>query len=302
MNREEALATLNSRSAVSRLQAARALYAAARPSDVDAVERALATEHDAYVQRALARVCLRLRDELPATEPSQADRLLDSVLREEIRTQVVEEMSKVIAHEMESTVGFLNVHAREDIGEGYDTSRTRDDVQRLLDFLEVLERLNSAASPPVYQELDLGDVILQSVREAHVAQESLLFGTTEAVIVQADPKLLKLALTNVLLNAVEACESTGGRITINWGTTDRDSWVAVLDEGAGLQQGYDRSSKPGTTTKQGHFGWGLTIVRRALASMGSGEFSLLPRNGGGTAAELRWPNPTEAERDADSAG
>ena len=293
MTREEAIAGLESTSSVTRLQAARALFAKAQPSDLEFLDQALASEHDAYVQRALARVCLQLRDDLPTAEPASGDLLIDSVLREEIRTQVVEEVSKVIAHEMESTVGFLNVHARQDIGDGYETSRTHDDIRRLIDFLGVLERLNSAATPPVYQELDLGDVVARSLREAHVPPERTLLGTTEFVVVQGDPKLLKLAVTNVLLNALEACEETGGRLTVNWGTTDRDSWVAVLDEGSGLQQGYDRSAKPGTTTKQGHFGWGLTIVRRALASMGSGEFDLRPRNGGGAVAELRWPHPTE---------
>ncbi len=293
MTREEVIAGLQAGSAMTRLQAARALFAEAEPSDLELLDRALATENDAYVQRALARVCLQLRNELPDTEPATGDLLIDSVIREEIRTQVVEEVSKVISHEMESTVGFLNVHARQDIGAEYESSDTHDDIQRMIDFLGVLDRLNSAATPPVYQELELGDIVARSLREAHVPTERTLLGTTESVVVQGDPKLLKLAVTNVLLNALEACEETGGRVTVNWGTTDRDSWVAVLDEGSGLQQGYDRSAKPGTTTKQGHFGWGLTIVRRALASMGSGEFDLRPRNGSGAVAELRWPHPTE---------
>ena len=104
---------------------------------------------------------------------------------------------------------------------------------------------------------------------------------------------MKLALTNVLLNAIQACEDTGGRVTVNWGTTDRDSWITVWDEGSGLKQGYDASTKPGTTTKPGHFGWGLTIVLRALASMGSGQFDLRPRSQGGAVAELRWPHLTD---------
>lgn len=293
MTRNEALAALASSSAVTRLQAARKLFSIAEPQDLAALNELLGREKDAYVQRALARVCLHLDDNLPAAEPTAGERLVDSVLRDEIRTQVVEEMSKVIAHELESTVGFLDVHAKADVGDDYEQSRTYADVQRLIDFLGVLDHLNVAARPAAHQELDLGDVVARSLREAHVPPERTLFGTTETVVVHGDPRLLKLALTNVLLNAIQACEETGGRVSVNWGTTDRDSWIAVLDEGSGLKQGYDASTKPGMTTKHGHFGWGLTIVLRALASMGSGQFDLRPQSGGGAVAELRWPHLTE---------
>jgi signal transduction histidine kinase len=293
VTREEALAALASLSAVTRLQAARKLFSIAEPEDLAVVNELLGKEKDAYVQRALARVCLHLGDNLPAAEPATSEQLVDSVLREEIRTQVVEEMSKVIGHELESTVGFLNVHARAEIGDDYERSRTHDDVERLIEFLGVLDHLNDAARPAAFQELNLGDVVARSLRAAHIPPERILLGTTETVVVRGDPRLLKLALTNVLLNAIQACEETGGRVIVNWGATDRDSWITVWDEGSGLKQGYDASTRPGTTTKPGHFGWGLTIVLRALASMGSGQFDLRPRRGGGAVAELRWPHLTD---------
>jgi signal transduction histidine kinase len=293
VTREEALAALASLSAVTRLQAARKLFSLATSEDLAVVSERLSNEKDAYVQRALARVCLHLGNNLPASENASSEKLVDSVLREEIRTQVVEEMSKVISHELQSTVGFLDVHAKADVGDAYEQSRTHDDVQRLIEFLGVLGHLNDAARPAAYQELDLGDVIARSLRAAHIPSERTLLGTTETVVVRGDPRLLKLALTNVLLNAIQACEETSGRVTVNWGTTDRDSWITVWDEGSGLKQGYDASTRPGTTTKPGHFGWGLTIVLRALASMGSGQFDLRPRSGGGAEAELRWPHLTD---------
>ena len=189
MTREEALAALTSRSAVTRLQAARKLFSLAEPKDLASLNELLGQEKDAYVQRALARVCLHLGDDLPTAEPATSEQLVDSVLREEIRTQVVEEMSKVIGHELESTVGFLNVHAKAEIGDGYEQSRTHDDVQRLIEFLEVLDHLNDAARPAAFEELDLGDVIARSLRAAHLPPERTLLGTNETVVVRGDPRL-----------------------------------------------------------------------------------------------------------------
>jgi len=257
------------------------------------LQQSLAAETDAYVQHALARLCLKLSDATREIETGDQDRLISDVLLDEIRANVVEDITQTIRHEISKTVGLLELHAISDVGrEAYEKSAILRDVRRLQDFLDVLARLNTASGTPRYEETDIGDVVARATAFATLPEGvTLVVATTDPVIARTDVGFLCMAFENVLRNAAEACADSAGTIVVSWGTTDRDVWIAVHDDGSGLALGYDQAKKPGTSTKEGHFGWGLVIVQRALASMGGGTLELQPRSGGGTLAVLRWPHP-----------
>jgi C4-dicarboxylate-specific signal transduction histidine kinase len=119
------------------------------------------------------------------------------------------------------------------------------------------------------------------------------------MIALADPGLLLLIVSNGLRNAAEAVQLIGSEsphsIAINWGTTDRDYWVAIMDDGCGLPKGTSALFEIGTTTKDKnvHLGMGLAIAKRAASSLG-GSLTLNPRSTGGTTFELRWPIPNSS--------
>jgi signal transduction histidine kinase len=303
VTREEAIESLTSPSAVTRLQAARALYDSAQVSDIPLLQRALTAEADAYVQHALARLCLKLSDATGDAAEGDEDRLISDALIDEVRANVVEEITQIIRHEISKTVGLLELHAVTDFGRSaYNRSELIKDVHRLQEFLDVLGRLNTASGTPKYEEADIGDLIMRASASVTLPDEvTLIFATTDSVIARADAGFLGLALENVLRNAAEACAESRGTIVISWGVTDRDIWIAVHDDGSGLELGYDQAQSPGTSTKEGHFGWGLFIVKRALASMGGGTLELRPASKRGAIAELRWPHPmpTHDENPAD---
>ncbi len=83
-------------------------------------------------------------------------------------------------------------------------------------------------------------------------------------------------------------------VVINYGITDRDYWIVVLDEGIGLPAGADQVFEMWATgkPKSEHFGIGLPLARRAMATLG-GTVELRPREQRGVACEIRWPQPTE---------
>src|SRR6185437_9371423 len=107
------------------------------------------------------------------------------------------------------------------------------------------------------------------------------------------PSTIRVALANGLRNAIDAIDDladpAGGEIILNWSTTDRDSWVAVLDNGIGLPEGSHRIFEFGLTTKPKteHFGFGLAISLQAMQSAG-GTLELTPRHTEGTSFVVRW--------------
>jgi len=216
MNREEALALLTSGSATLRLAAARELYSSAGLQDLSAIDEALVHESDSYTRRALARVKVRLGPATSREGESQPDRLIDAAVRDEIRAQQLEEVSKVIIHELGPTVGFLATNASRELKESYETSDTRRLVERLQDYLGVLDELNVASAPPRYEEVNLSDVVALAVGDAELPEDQVVhLGRFDSVVTRVDPGRLRLALRNVIKNAAEACVGTGGSVVVN---------------------------------------------------------------------------------------
>jgi signal transduction histidine kinase len=120
-------------------------------------------------------------------------------------------------------------------------------------------------------------------------RELELLGSEDATI-SASEEDLAILLDNLIENALNYSPT---RVSIDWGRSGKEAWLAVLDEGAGLAPGEETSlfdrfargsaggSKPGT-------GLGLAIVD-TLARRWRGSASLSNRIEGGTRAEVRFP-------------
>ena len=248
---------------------------------------------------------------------------LDTRLYEELRAQAIEETSALFLHELRPLVGLLDEAADAEI-DHYTWSRTKASVDRVKSFLDAIERLRKASAAPAIQEFDLTDLVVrvaadeatqgratldnlqgetdenagldddaEEVRRPTVIKLSL--ARRDPVITTGDPTLVEMAVANALRNAIEAVlevrEDDRSDIILNWGVTDTDSWIVVLDEGCGLPPGSDRLTEPGTSTKsksQGHLGMGLPIAQRAIEST-QGSIRLTPRSGAGVSCEIRWP-------------
>lgn len=109
--------------------------------------------------------------------------------------------------------------------------------------------------------------------------------------VATDPHDLELALLCLLENALDAVEARGTgqvRVDARPDAEGRVVAIAVTDEGGGLAADVkDRVIEPFVTTKPGHQGLGLSIVRRIAARWGGSlEVASVP---GGVQATLRLP-------------
>lgn len=101
-----------------------------------------------------------------------------------------------------------------------------------------------------------------------------------------------MAISNGIRNAVESINSasqlrqTDG-IVVNWGETNSDYWIAIIDDGIGLGKMADKPIKIGNTTKSGHMGMGLSITQQAIQTL-NGNLTLSSPNPRGAVFELRW--------------
>lgn len=292
---DEALGGLRDESTLVRLRAARKIGKTGRAEQIPQLRAIRAKERDSWVRSALDSSIRQLTLGGAIEEFGQgwisppADEST-----EDIQALAIQNVAQIIIHEVRGILRTLASAAERETS-SYDESDTAREVGRLSSFLETVERMQTASSPPKVVDFDLRDLILRTIRESGYTERDVAVFRNEPTVVQGDPDLLQLALKNVICNAVEASSESSKRVAVNFGANDVHTWVVVLDEGPGLPGSLTKAWEPGVTSKskkEGHFGWGLPIAQRAVHSF-RGSISLTPRETGGAAAEIRWPAPSQ---------
>lgn len=121
--------------------------------------------------------------------------------------------------------------------------------------------------------------------------------------VKADAGMLSEAVTNLILNAIEAVE-TGGRVTVQVGAdAERGSvYVEVEDNGPGIPEHLQtRIFDPGFSTRKSGNGYGLSICAR-IAAAHRGTLRVISRPGAGAVFRIDLPVDFEVSAREDSIG
>jgi signal transduction histidine kinase len=106
--------------------------------------------------------------------------------------------------------------------------------------------------------------------------------------VTADRDMLRRAVLNLVLNAVDAMPE-GGTLTVSASSGPKGIDLSVSDTGQGLsEEAQRRAFEPFFTTKRGGTGLGLAIVYR-IAEVHGGRISAANARGGGAAFTLTIP-------------
>ena len=161
-------------------------------------------------------------------------------------------------------------------------------MQQLSDTLLRLARIGAERREPNLQSVDPAAVAHRAAERieplAHSSGVQIQIEVRSDSLVCADPEQLEQVLLALLNNAVQHSEH-GGRVwlRVNGGT------LVVEDEGSGI----DSEDLPHLFERfyrgsAGGFGLGLSICRDLVEGM-SGEISVRPREGGGTAAGVKLP-------------
>ena len=103
--------------------------------------------------------------------------------------------------------------------------------------------------------------------------------------VWADARMVRQALINLLVNAVQASPD-GVEVSVEIAAADAAVRLTVIDRGLGVPEGArDRIFEPFFTTKASGTGLGLAVVQRVAEAHG-GEVLVSPTEGGGSTFSL----------------
>jgi signal transduction histidine kinase len=157
-------------------------------------------------------------------------------------------------------------------------SRMEATIQGLLDFARppALRSISHDVRQTVRRGLNL---IHGRAGRNHIAVIEEM--SDSPVPVEGDPDQLSLVLVNLMLNAVEAMEKTGGTLRVSVTHDDEKCHIRVSDTGPGIPpQILDRIFEPFVTGKERGTGLGLAISRRVIDEHGGRLLAVNPPGGG----------------------
>lgn len=236
---------------------------------------------------------------------------LSRLLREEER-QSWKRLIRVLSHEINNSLApirsiadslqtivkreTLGSENSEDLQQGLSIIASRSDA--LSRFMASYARL-ARLPPPVLADLDVGTWIKRITALETRMNIEVTEGT--AIRILADGDQLDQLLINLVDNAVDAAEETGGCVAVHWRTDNGAVEIVVEDEGHGIP---DSSNLfvPFYTTKTKGSGIGLALCLQIAEGHG-GTITLENRDDrSGCRARLRLPveGPKNAARREDA--
>jgi nitrogen fixation/metabolism regulation signal transduction histidine kinase len=242
------------------------------------------------------------------TERLEAAR--EAVLRSE-REAAWRDVARKLAHEfrnmltpmqlslqlIESELDTLTGPQREAMSEGLKSAlREVDHLKRLAEQFSQYARLPE----PRFEAIDLSEVARAAATPSPGAA-IVTRAASKPVPVRGDPLLLSRAISNLLLNAIEASPA-GSTVEVHTAAENGHGVIEILDRGGGLPpEVAPRLFEPYVSTKQRGSGLGLSLTRD-IARQHGGEVTLEDRPGGGARARLVLPLACEPHRDPGAAG
>jgi len=220
-------------------------------------------------------------------------RRLEAQLREESGLARLGELAAVLAHEVRNPLAAVSGAIQmlsEHLPAEEDRQITGEILQRLEGLSGLMNDLLLYARPPRPQvvRVDVRPLVesLLAFLGADPAWASVQTSIRgEPLVVAADPELLKIALQNLLLNAVQAMKGQGA-LAVELRTAGPDAEIDIIDSGPGIPTDVaKRLFTPFFTTKARGTGLGLPTARR-IAQAHGGEVRVFQTNAAGTTMRL----------------
>jgi len=225
---------------------------------------------------------------------------LERELAERERLAALGRMAATVAHEIKNPLSAIKSIAQvmredESLNNEYsrdlslivgETDRLSQSVTQLLSF--------ARRETPVEQPLNTSELLRSVIHlfQANAREEGIELeysGTTDAQLSGKCVSVLRDALSNLLLNALQATEN-GGKVVVSARVEDGQVLISVQDTGPGIAAELrEQIWEPFFTTRQRGTGLGLAIVRKRVQEVGGSASLASTRNGSGALFQLCVP-------------
>lgn len=214
-------------------------------------------------------------------------RLEDEILRVREMEETQRYFFSAASHELKTPLAAVSVLLEgmlENVGEYKDHAKYLRECLRIMDaqgrtIAEILEivNFNDGKILPSFEKTDLGDMVAELLPNfltlAEAGEQLILCHIPQGETILADPQILRKALSNVILNAVQNTPQ-GGEIRIWTEPVANQCRLHVLNTGAQIDEAilpklfdpFYRTDKA-RSRKDGRSGLGLTLVQKTLEAM-----------------------------------
>ncbi len=187
-------------------------------------------------------------------------------------------IARMVAHEVRNPLTNLNLaldQLKEEFTQSESTKVYTDILDRNLDRIEELISELLRSSRP--KDLQLHDVsLVQLISETlNLIKDRISLHEMRLVekyednlpVVNVDKELIKIALVNIMVNAIEAMTPGKGVLEVSARRADNQVVVVITDNGKGIaEEELDNLFDPFYSAKQGGMGLGLTSTQNILNS------------------------------------
>jgi len=222
------------------------------------------------------------------------------------------ELAGITTHELKTSLFYLSgviddlLKASEEDASTLEEHRSR--VRKAMkDMMRMVTGLTDLTSKPQKDVLfKVVPVIQEAIEEARTSTSQTGESSTEVIPlglwgdskVKGDPALLKAALRNLLINAIEASPA-GKKVLLTLDTEENSLLVSIQDEGVGMtDQQIEDAFKPFSSSKKdrGGMGLGIPIAQKIIHFDFGGEVRYESEMGKGTRVYVELPLHQESSR------
>jgi len=205
------------------------------------------------------------------------------------------EMSAGISHELRNSMSVVSGYTKllSKKTEQANIPTVNAIMEEIKNMDKIISELLAFAKPTVLsmEAVDLNKLIKDTVEavagDKKAVKVSMKFES--AVSIRADAVLLRQALSNLFINAVEAMPQ-GGNIDIGLRVIQNKAEMSVKDTGCGIPEDIKRKIfLPFYTTKPEGIGFGLALVQKIVISHG-GVIEVESKEGAGSLFTITFPD------------